>query len=206
MARPVDSYHEIGYLAYAPKYVMFSGWVGDQNATSGGLGQALSNAMHSAWKGYLNFGFDIGGYRGNKDKVSKSVFLRWAQVGAMVPFMENGGNGLHEPWAFDKQTVEIYRKFVLLHHDLKSFFLTAGTEAYAKGKSVIEPLATKQGNIAFTLIDSYAYKLWETFLVFPILEDNNIADMKVPEGNWIYYFNHSYVLDKRIQAKAFPLD
>jgi alpha-glucosidase (family GH31 glycosyl hydrolase) len=102
MARPVDSFHEIGYLAYAPKYVMFSGWVGDQNANSGGLGQALSNVMHSAWKGYLNFGFDIGGYRGNSNKVSKNVFIRWAQVGSMVPFMENGGNGLHEPWAFDQ--------------------------------------------------------------------------------------------------------
>ncbi len=48
--------------------------------------------------------------------------------------------------------------------------------------------------------------MWNTFLVFPILEDNNIADMIVPEGTWIYYFNHSYILDKRVQARAFPLD
>jgi len=66
---------------------MFSGWVGDQDSTSQGLRQALSNVMHSAWKGYLNFGFDIGGYRGNKNNVSKPVFLRWAQVGSVVPFM-----------------------------------------------------------------------------------------------------------------------
>jgi alpha-glucosidase (family GH31 glycosyl hydrolase) len=83
--------------------------------------------IHSAWIGYLNFGFDIGGYRGNKNKVPKNVFVRWAQVGSMVPFMENGGNGLHEPWAFDKEVTDIYRKFVLIHHDLKSFFLTSGT-------------------------------------------------------------------------------
>lgn len=55
----------------------------------------------------------------------------------MVPFMENGGNGLHEPWAFDQETVEIYRKFVLIHYDLKSFYLTAGNEAYKKSKPVI---------------------------------------------------------------------
>jgi hypothetical protein len=31
MARPVDSFQNKAYLAYAPKYVMFSGWVGDQH-------------------------------------------------------------------------------------------------------------------------------------------------------------------------------
>lgn len=46
----------------------------------------------------------------------------------------------------------------------------------------------------------------DTFLVFPIFEDNNIADMMVPDGTWIYYFDHSYILDKRVQARAFPLD
>jgi hypothetical protein len=38
------------------------------------------------------------------------------------------------------------------------------------------------------------------------LEDNNIADMKIPEGTWIYFFDHSYILDKRTQARAFPLN
>jgi alpha-glucosidase (family GH31 glycosyl hydrolase) len=43
-------------------------------------------------------------------------------------------------------------------------------------------------------------------LVFPIFEDNNIADMKVPDGTWIYYFNHTYILNKKVQALAFPLE
>ncbi len=30
--------------------------------------------------------------------------------------------------------------------------------------------------------------------------------MMVPEGIWIYYFNHSYILDKRVQARAFSLN
>lgn len=31
MARPVDSLTGNIFLGYAPKYVMFAGWVGDQN-------------------------------------------------------------------------------------------------------------------------------------------------------------------------------
>jgi alpha-glucosidase (family GH31 glycosyl hydrolase) len=43
---------------------MFSGWVGDQDSSADGLRSAMYNVVKSAWHGYLNFGFDIGGYRG----------------------------------------------------------------------------------------------------------------------------------------------
>lgn len=76
------------------------------------------NLMHSAWNGYLNFGFDIAGYRGQH--ITKTLLLRWTQIGSAIPFMENGGNGPHQPWLFDKETIDIYRKFVNIHYELKS--------------------------------------------------------------------------------------
>lgn len=48
MARPVDSFQGIGYLKYAPKYVMFSGWVGDQHNDVPGFTYAMENIIHSA--------------------------------------------------------------------------------------------------------------------------------------------------------------
>lgn len=103
MARPTDSFQIYNtsyvFLNYAPKYVMFSGWVGDQDSTFDGFRSAVWNIIHSAWNGYLNFGFDIGGYRSVHN--NKLVFIRWAQLGAFVPFMENGGCGKHQPWQFD---------------------------------------------------------------------------------------------------------
>lgn len=100
MARPTDTLKTYFSWNYSPKYVMFSGWVGDQDSSSDGLKKAMLNVVKSAWSGYLNFGFDIGGYRGQN--ISKNIFLRWVQVGALVPFMENGGNGKHQPWVFDQ--------------------------------------------------------------------------------------------------------
>lgn len=139
MARPVDSYQSKLYLGYAPKYVMFSGWVGDQHNTVEGFKIAMTNIIHSASRGYLNFGFDIGGYKASQPS-QKWLYLRWVQVGALLPFMENGGGGDHQPWKFDSQTIDIYRKFVLLHYDLKQYFLTTATAAYSKGKSTLQPL------------------------------------------------------------------
>lgn len=66
---------------FSPKYVMFSGWVGDQDPTFEGLQyvpmdvllrrcvlrcvvlsyrDALANMFQSAWANYTNFGSDIG--------------------------------------------------------------------------------------------------------------------------------------------------
>ena len=84
----------------SPKYVMTSGWVGDQDDTFDGLKQALdrylqvrhaacvSLAPHvsqSAWDGYANFGSDIGGYRTPQPNRSYDLLLRWAQLGSPVP-------------------------------------------------------------------------------------------------------------------------
>jgi len=53
MSRPTDSFG-IGstrffYLNFSPKYVMYSGWVGDEDPTFRGLKDAMKNMFHSAW-------------------------------------------------------------------------------------------------------------------------------------------------------------
>ena len=71
--------------------------------------------LHS---GYPNFGSDIGGYRGGNGTLgrTKELFIRWSQLGAFSPLMENGGNNEHRPWMFDSnnQTLDIYKMYVLL--------------------------------------------------------------------------------------------
>ena len=86
----------------------------------------MNNIIHSASRGYLNFGFDIGGYKVSKDHHLQAwLLVRQVQIAAVLPFMENGGQGKHHPWDFDQQTIELYREAVMLHYQLKEFFLTA---------------------------------------------------------------------------------
>lgn len=57
----------------------------------------------------------LGGYRSGDDTDlgrTKEVLVRWAQLGAFSPLMENGGNKEHRPWKFDSnnETLNIYKK------------------------------------------------------------------------------------------------
>lgn len=207
MARPVDNQANLVYIDYAPHDVMFSGWVGDQTGNFDGLKVALNNIMHSAWKNYLNFGMDIGGYRTDSSSGpfgrSKEVFIRWFQLGAFVPLMENGGNGEHRPWKFGNDVVETYRVFVNIHMNLVPFFLNAGAQCYAKNISVITPMSRKEPLAPTT----YDYVLFDDIFVSPFTENGTIKSIvKFPgksADSWSYWFNNSQIYQGGAQIKSF---
>ena len=195
MSRPVDSW-EFVYWSFSPHYLMYSGWVGDQDPTFPGLQDALRNMFHSAWRNYANYGSDIGGYRsGNGESPlgrTKELFIRWAQLGAFCPLMENGGDNEHRPWMFDNnnQTLNIYRQFVFFHYELVPYFLNAGSTAIEKGVSVMYP----QANQTDLEPDSWDYMLWKDILVSPIVENSTMRTVHFPSGNsWIDWFNTSRI-------------
>ncbi len=99
MSRPVDD--SIGFLlSYSPRRVVTAGWVGDLDGTWDGLIDGVLRLKTSADRGYVNFGTDIMGYR-DKGIPETTLFVRWFQLGALCPLMENGGNGQHAPWLYD---------------------------------------------------------------------------------------------------------
>lgn len=146
--------------------------------------------FHSAWRNYTNYGSDIGGYRsGNR---TKDLFIRWAQLGAFCPLMENGGNGEHRPWMFDNtnQTLNIYRTFVDIHYELRSYFLNAGSTSMEEHIPVMYPQNEK------TLLNprNWAYLLWTDILVNPIVEDSTSVKIEFPSGNnWVDWWDSTVI-------------
>ena len=192
-SRPVDNY---GFglggdtVAFSPVDLTWAGWVGDQDATFEGLEAALNNYYHSADYGYVAFGSDIGGYRDEADIENgrtKEVFLRWAQLGAFSPIMENGGGGEHRPWMWDEETTDIYRDFVELHYALIPYLMTQGAVAFEAGVSLM----------TFSDSEGYAYRLGEDLFVQPIFTESGTEDLTssvtvtFPDGDWLDLFDNS---------------
>jgi alpha-glucosidase (family GH31 glycosyl hydrolase) len=208
MSRPVDSF-EFVYWNFSPRDVVFAGWVGDQDPDFSGLQDALRNILHSAWQNYVNFGSDIGGYRHGPgpNGRTKELFIRWAQMGAFCPLMENGGDNQHRPWMFDNtnETLDIYRTFVHAHMELGPYFLAQGSAAFESGGSVIHPVAEYTDFEPST----FAYKLGPDVFVNPItVNGTDTISVSFPSGDdWVDWWNTSivYAGDSTINY-AIPLD
>lgn len=146
---------------------------------------------------YTNFGCDIGGYRGDNGNQHKDVFVRWAQFGAFIPLMENGGGGEHRPWMYDDETVDIYRKFVLEHYRLIPYWMNTGMASIESGgeKSSLRPLAVKPVDTPDALNpqpSTYSYLIGEDILVHPVVNEYSIVDMTFPAGEddiWLSWWN-----------------
>ena len=121
-----------------------------------------------------NPGFNIGGYRGGKE--SKELFIRWAQWGAFVPFMENGGVSEHRPWKYGDDATDIYRKLATWHEELGWYFYSLAPERFRTRKSLIE-------------MTGKSYLLGDEIFIAPILKKDGKLDAKLPDGNWKYWYN-----------------
>ena len=189
MSRPVDD-----LWSFSPRYTVFSGWVGDQDPTFKGLKAALWDMFHSAWRGYVGFGSDIGGYRccGSTDKVNgrtTALFTRWFQMGAFCSLMENGGDNQHRPWKFGtgNATLDTYRVFVNIHYELVPYLLSTGTQAYYNGGSIMHPLSADLGPLPPT---SWNYLLGDSIFVSPMVDNTTSTRVEFPDhADWIDWWD-----------------
>ncbi|MCH7681001.1 hypothetical protein IID10_16825, partial [candidate division KSB1 bacterium] len=166
-------------------------WVGDQTHTWAGLKHALNNIFISASAGFGAVGSDIGGYFGDQEINSefKILFIRWAQMGAMMPIMENGGLNEHRPWMFDEETVDIYRYFAKLHHQLVPYLYHLSIEANKTGVSLVRPIEKGDKFDVTNWEDDWRYTLGGDILIAPMYDNSMQRSITFPEGSWIDYWN-----------------
>mgnify|MGYP001405830881 CR=1 FL=1 len=194
--RPVDDLpFRVGLpIVFSTRDINFAGWVGDEDNDWGGLRAALNDLMSSSRFNFVSYGSDIGGFRSDGNKY-KDVFIRWAQLGAFCPVMENGGGGEHRPWMFDEETLNIYRKFVILHEELIPYIYSQAAYSYELVKPTMRPQP-----------GTYEYLLGDDLLVAPFFEEGNERTVVFPKGDWIYLFDETKTYTGGIKKLSFSLD
>lgn len=181
-ARPCDDGSVLPLpVPFAPRDVNFAGWVGDQDGTFEGMQAALANMRESSRLNYVSFGSDIGGFRGSGLR-DRELMIRWTQLGALCPVMENGGGGEHRPWMYDDEVESIYRRFTRLHHELIPYLYSQGARAWADGVSLMR----------FT-DDKHAYRLGNDLLVASMVEPGEKRDVSFPAGRWINWLDETSI-------------
>lgn len=131
--------------------------------------------------------------------------MRWFELGAFLPLMENGGNNEHRPWMFDTPgstfVTDTYRAYVSYHYELQPYLLTTGTQSYAAGVSIMRPTVPPPQNpteveIDINSITDFSYQLGPNYFVVPIYTSGqNFTNVTLPAGgSWFDFFqpNRTY--------------
>ena len=180
-------------------------WAGDQEGSFNyrdGLPATIIAGLSAAMSGFSFWSHDIGGYR---TPVEKEVFIRWAQFGCFTPIMQIHGQD-REPWKFDNETIEIYRKYAKLHTSLFPYIYTYAKIASDGGPPIMRPLVLIYPNDEKVYNEDYEYLFGDYFLVAPIYQRGTERQIYLPEGTWYdHWDNKRYEGPTYITYNA-PLD
>jgi alpha-D-xyloside xylohydrolase len=170
-------------------------WGGDDVGTELSLRSAIIKLQRAGFIGFPTWGSDTGGYYPFRDR---EVFARWLQFSALTPIMEIGGIGSHSPWdmptepRFDEQMIDIYARYVKLHHALIPYTAAQADLSSAQGTPIARAMIFDFPADA-RFADSWdQYMYGPDLLVAPIWQSGvRERQVLIPEGKWQWYWDRT---------------
>lgn len=182
-------------------------WTGDNQSIWAHLQMSIAQICNMGLSGIGYTGADIGGYGGN---CTKELLCRWIQVGCFYPLFRNHSSrpSCHqEPWRFDEETVEIYKKYVDLRYELMPYMYDLFRIMEQQGLPIIRPLVLQfHKDICVNNINDQ-FMVGDNMLVAPIIEPG-ITNRLVylPEGKWVDYWSGEVESGNQYIVKSAKLD
>jgi hypothetical protein len=118
--------------------------------------------------------------------------------------MENGGqkDEHHFPWLFEN-TVQIYRYFAKLHHQLVPYFYSYDIQAHSDGISICRPIGADTNYWK----EHWEYLLGDNLFISAIASSGDSKEISFPAGKWINYWNEDEVYNGGTPATlTYPLN
>lgn len=154
----------------------------------GGLPAAISGMISLAASGFPAFGSDTGGYL--EGMPEREDLLRWAEHTALSPIMQLGGAGEHHnPWLYDDEAGDIYRRLARTHMDLVPYLRMLALAASSEGIPPILHPALAYPDDRAGYADPHAYMIGpDMFVASVVLPGATTRDVHLPPGRWVHYF------------------
>jgi alpha-D-xyloside xylohydrolase len=172
-------------------------------STDLGLRSVLVSIQRSAFMGLPYWGSDIGGY---SDFGDREVFARWIEVGAASPLMRFHGKGTDAPWDMptepnvDQEMIDIYRRYVVLHHALAGYQQRLAREAHRTGAPLVRPLVFNYPDDPNVADRWDQWLLGDDLLVAPVWQSGaRSRAVYLPEGKWVDFWDRSRVVEGRVE-------
>ena len=161
----------------------------DGSFAVGGLPAAIVAAQTLSVSGFPSFASDTGGFRHGAP--TKEALLRWAEHTALSVIMQLGGGGdTHAPWAYDSETVALYKNLATLHAQLEPYLSTQLALAESSGAPIIRPLPLAfPDDVGARAVADDEYLLGPDLLVAPVVEAGATSrSVHFPAGRWVSFW------------------
>lgn len=173
-------------FAGSQKYT--TGWTGDNHSIWSHLQMAIPQLCNLGLSGMGFVGADVGGFGSD---TTAELLTRWTQVGCFSPLFRNHstrGSRNQEPWSFDKQTLDICRKYINLRYQLLPFYYDLFREMELTGAPVMRPLIYQYLQDVNVREINDEFMIGGNMLVAPVVEQGLKKRMVyLPKGIWYNY-------------------
>ncbi len=192
---------------YAGSQKYTTAWAGDNQSIWAHIQMAIPQLCNLGMSGMPFVGTDVGGFGSD---TTPELLARWVQVGCFSPLFRNHsamGTRRQEPWQFDEEIMDIYRKYVKLRYQWIPYFYDLFYEEEKTGAPIIRPLVFhyEKDEVAKTCNDEFL--LGERILVAPVVYPGVTKRMVyLPEGEWYDYWTHEKYTGQTWMIKDAPLD
>lgn len=148
-------------------------WTGDIHSSLSSLRDQLYCFIKAgdSLNPYVNY--DCGGYY---EAPSKEDYLRWIQLGAFSPIFRihsiKGLSRYHEPWNYDEETTNEFRKYTEMRYHLLPLFYKGAFEAYKEGTPICKSLGFNYPKDKQAIHTDLEFMLSKSILIAPFYETN----------------------------------
>jgi len=173
-------------------------WTGDNAPNYTYLRHTIPTCLNLALSGIPFTGGDVGGFAGD---TSASLLRDWMRAGFLMPFFRNHtahGTRQQEPWAYDKETLEVCRAYIRARYTLLPYVYQLFVAQEETGEAILRPLfyefAMDQNGEDISREDDI-YMLGPSVLHAPVLEENATSrDVMLPgPAQWFSVMDQRWV-------------
>lgn len=174
-------------LATTPKYAF--AWNGDNFSLWHHLVLSIPQILSMSLSNFMIDGVDIGGFGGDGNK---ELLIRWCEANILMPFFRNHSSlftKAQEPYAYDQETLEIYRKFLEFRYRLIPYLYTLAYRVSTAGEMMVRPLFFNYPEDENTYEINDEYMVGDSLLLAPVAnQGQTVRAIYLPKGIWHDYF------------------
>ena len=159
-------------------------WGGDAENTDSAMAATLRAGLSMGLSGFSFWSHDIGGF---VDRAPRDLYRRWTPFGALTSHTRTHGAPPREPWEYDEELVNDFRRAMELKYRLMPYIYTQARRASSHGHPMMRALFFDYPDDPTSWMIEDEYLFGPDLLVAPLFRESGARRVYLPPGRWIDY-------------------